>query len=144
MTSIEWTDELSIGVAEIDRQHKELFAQVNRLLDACHQARGKEAVAGIIAFLGDYVVRHFAAEEEYMARCGYQGLEPHRAEHRQFIERFAALRQRFEAEGPGVHIVVMVNNIVVNWLNKHIRNVDRAMGKFLRNRARPLRDDVHD
>lgn len=128
MAYIDWTDDLSVGVAQIDAQHKELFAQINRLFEACHQAKGKEAVGEIIAFLGNYVVEHFAMEERYMLALGYAGYEEHRAAHEEFIQRFSALRERFEKEGPGVHIVVMTNQVVVNWLNTHIRNMDKKLG----------------
>lgn len=66
MALIDWTEDLSVGVAEIDRQHQELFFQVNQLLEACHQAKGKEAVGKIVGFLENYVVRHSAKEEDYM------------------------------------------------------------------------------
>ena len=64
--AIEWSDNLSTGVAEIDNQHKELFRRINDLFDACNQGKGKSEVAGVMEFLESYVVEHFGKEENYM------------------------------------------------------------------------------
>jgi hemerythrin len=45
--AIEWTDDLAVGIVEIDNQHKELFHQINQLLEACNQGKGKETVGKI-------------------------------------------------------------------------------------------------
>ncbi|NLG83530.1 MAG: hemerythrin family protein, partial [Firmicutes bacterium] len=134
MALIEWSDDLSVGFPRIDAQHKELFAQVNELLEASHAARGKEVVGRILSFLEKYVVEHFNTEEEFMAAFDYPDLASHRAEHRQFVQDFSRLKEKFDAEGPGVNVIVMTNHAVVNWLNRHIRNSDKALGRFLKER----------
>ncbi len=49
---ISWTNDLSVGVQVIDDQHKEIFAQLNRLMDACNQGKGKQQIGEVIVFLG--------------------------------------------------------------------------------------------
>jgi len=56
----EWTQNLSIGVAEIDNQHKELFKRINNLLDAISQGKGKQELFAVLEFLEDYSKFHFA------------------------------------------------------------------------------------
>lgn len=129
-----WNDNLSVGVALIDEQHKGLFDQVERLLAACRQGKGGEAAAEVIRFLGDYVVSHFQAEERLMAGHGYPELAGHRALHQQFVTAFGELKAGFEARGAGVDLVVLTNRIVVEWLNEHIRQVDKKLGAFLSER----------
>ena len=34
---IQWTDDLAVNVLDIDNQHKELFARINRFFDAFEQ-----------------------------------------------------------------------------------------------------------
>lgn len=130
--AIEWTEDLAMGVTEIDNQHKELFRRINLLLDACNQHKAKDEVGQTIEFLGNYVVEHFGHEERYMDFYGYPESVDHKEHHRQFINSLQELKDRFEADGPGAHIIIMTNRAVVGWLNSHIRNVDRLLGAYLR------------
>jgi hemerythrin len=129
--AIEWTVDLSVGIAEIDEQHKELFKRINQLLEACNQGKGKETVGQTIEFLGNYVLEHFGSEEAQMIKYNYPDYSQHKAYHTEFIKSFSELKAKFEADGPGSHIVIMTNRVVVGWLNSHIRNVDKLFGAYL-------------
>ena len=58
-----WDDELSLGLEEIDNQHRELFRRMETLLEACVAGKAAEEVIGMLAFLDDYVAVHFRTEE---------------------------------------------------------------------------------
>jgi hemerythrin len=133
--AMEWTEDLSTGSAAIDDQHKELFKRIDALLEACRQGKGKAEVSKVIQFLDEYVVTHFSAEEKYMEAHHYPELARHKALHLEFIENFGDLKRELEEEGPGVHLVVKTNQMVVQWLLHHIRKVDRALGAFLKAKA---------
>ncbi len=129
---IQWTEDLSVGVNSIDNQHQELFSQINRLLDACNQGRGKQVIGEVFKFLEDYVVTHFNNEEFYMQKYNYPQYREHKEFHAQFIQKMGEMKKLLEEEGPGPHIVIMTNQVVVSWLNAHIRNVDKKLGAFLK------------
>jgi hemerythrin len=129
--AIQWTEDLSTGVAEIDSQHKELFLRVNGLIEACNQGKGRNEVEKVIRFLEDYVAEHFSAEENYMVKFSYPGYGIHRAQHLEFMEKFTNLKNQLESDGAGVHIVVKTNHIVVDWLKNHIRKTDKILASFL-------------
>ena len=48
---IEWNDELSVGIQEIDEQHKVLVGLVNEMHDAIHARHGSEVSSEILARL---------------------------------------------------------------------------------------------
>ncbi|MBS4025837.1 MAG: bacteriohemerythrin [Clostridia bacterium] len=131
-TSLQWTEDLAVGVDKIDSQHQELFSRINKLLDACNQGKGRETVDEIIKFLEDYVVTHFTLEEEHMAKYAYSGYSDHKEQHYQFINSFSKLKEKIEREGVGSHISIYTNQIVVDWLQDHITKTDKALGKFLK------------
>lgn len=137
--SLRWEPSLEIGIADVDEQHRELFRQVNDLLDAMRSRRGAEEVQRLLAFLERYIVEHFAAEERLMREAGYPGLGPHRVEHREFVRDFHSLRDDFEAAGPSPAVVVRLNVWLCGWLRRHASDTDQAMGRFLAERraARP-------
>lgn len=130
--SIIWTEDLSTGVETIDDQHKELFKRIDNLLDSCRLGKGKVEVKKMIQFLDDYVTIHFSEEEKYMQKYAYPEYDRHKGQHLEFTGNFMMLKNQLDNEGPGVHIVVATNQIVVDWLKNHIRKVDRALGSFLK------------
>jgi len=132
-----WEPALSVGVRVIDDQHKQLFAQLDDLLDALRSNRGKEKAGEVLKFLGDYVVKHFGAEEMLMRRGAYPGAPAHFAQHRTFLETLRALVAEFEAGGPSASLALKMTSQVGDWLRNHIRTTDLALAMFLREQRRP-------
>lgn len=129
---VEWTEDLETGVNEIDDQHREIFRRINGLLDACNHGKGKNEVDKVIRFLDDYVITHFGTEEKYMIDYEFPDYSSHKGQHSRFIKDFFDLKKQFETEGPGVHIVIMTNHMVVDWFLNHIRKIDKKLGEFLK------------
>ena len=130
--ALPWTPDLSTAVPEIDDQHKELIVRVDALLGALAQGKGREEIAQIIQFLGDYVVFHFGNEERYMKRYGYQNTTQHLAQHAQFVKTFGRLKDRLLLEGLDARSADEVRQLVVDWLINHIKFSDKALGLFLK------------
>lgn len=130
--ALQWSDELIVGVDAIDNQHKGIFSRVNNLLNAMAQGKGKDEVGRVIAFLADYVIKHFKAEEEIMAKNNYNGISSQKAEHAAFIKDFTGIKSEFEKNGVSTHLVLQVQNKLCNWLKNHIGNEDKKIGAFLK------------
>jgi len=130
--AIQWTEDLATDVPEIDTQHKELFSRINRLLESCNQGKGRTEVGKTISFLEEYVLIHFSTEEKIMLDHHYPDFAGHKAQHVHFMSNLDTLKQQFSKEGPSVHIILLTNHTVVDWLQSHIRKLDRALGAFLK------------
>lgn len=128
--AIEWTTNLSTGVVWQDRQHKELFKRINKLLDAMTVGLGKEEVLQLFNFLDEYFVVHFEAEEQAMNRCNYTNTVEHLAEHTGFIEDVSRLRKEAE-NGISTVLVAQVQKRVVDWLINHIGGIDKKLGECI-------------
>ena len=129
---VKWSPEYAVGVPEIDRQHQELFSKINDLLEACNRGEGKQVLGEVLAFLEEYVKVHFGTEEKAMIAQAYPEYAAHRGEHKEFIENFTRLKNKFEADGPGIWLVAQTNRVVVDWLINHITKTDTKLGAFLR------------
>jgi hemerythrin len=127
----EWTKELATGVKRIDDQHRELIAQANKLLEACYTIKGREMLGNIEALMEGCIAGHFATEEELMTDHAYPHYGAHRMAHQKVMARYAKLKDRFLKEGVGVHLVIMVNQLIISWLKSHIRDHDKALGEHL-------------
>lgn len=126
-----WTDDLTVGICEIDTQHRALFAQLEKLLDACMVGRELDEVMVMIAFLSDYAHTHFETEERLQRGAGYPGYEKHRAEHLLFRDTLDRFKVELVESGATRDFVLRVNQTLIDWLKTHIRNVDREMSEFL-------------
>jgi hemerythrin-like metal-binding protein len=106
---------------------------LNRLHTAMKQGRGKGELEGILVFLKDYTVTHFAMEEDLMAKHGYKGSDQHKAIHADLIRQVADLVARFQAGKAMLTLEVM--NFLEDWLVKHIQGEDYRFALDLRGRG---------
>jgi hemerythrin len=133
---IAWHDDLSVGVPEIDEQHRELISRVNRLFAALDQKVAAEEIADLFAFLESYVVVHFGTEERFMnehAGDGYAGELHHKSEHQAFVRDYREFRKDLAAGADPVFIQEF-KRWIANWYLLHIEKVDKGLGTFLQGR----------
>ncbi|HSW62830.1 MAG TPA: bacteriohemerythrin [Dissulfurispiraceae bacterium] len=131
---IAWHDDLSVGVAEIDEQHKELIARVVRLLSALDQRAAENEIRDLFTFLESYVVVHFGTEERYMKDYGDQGYpyaHHHKSEHKAFIRDFREFRADLDGALPAQIFINEFARWISNWYKLHIEKVDKGLGAFL-------------
>jgi hemerythrin len=125
-------DNLVLGVEQIDEQHRRIFQVTNQLLQARERGEGEKRLFALLAFLNQYVRDHFSLEENYMIRYGYGPYRDHFAKHLEFTGKFAEIQAAFLSEGPSLRLVVQTTRFLVEWLNQHIPNSDRAMIEFIK------------
>jgi hemerythrin len=128
--AIPWTPALAIGVSEIDHQHKELFLRIEQLVQGVSRGNATD-VERLLEFLGQYVVKHFGAEERWMLRSAYPDYVRHKAEHERFIRDYEHMTQEFREKGPNVLVGIRMNNWIAEWLMRHISRSDMELGRFL-------------
>jgi hemerythrin len=131
----EWTQDMAVGVVEIDSQHRALFEHLNRLVQAMSQGEAKKEIGQTLDFLSRYAQSHFATEEQYMTQYGYPSLETHRLQHRTFVREFSTWMAEFQAKGASVTLALDVHHRVTDWLVNHITRTDKLLGKFLQSRV---------
>jgi len=132
MTGMVWSSDLATGVADIDNQHKEIFARFDKLFAACSEGRGKEEVLRLLMFLEDYVKEHFAAEEKLQLRYGYPDYSAHKSQHTRFIADVDKLLGEFRNDGATLSLVILTNKTLASWLTQHIRKTDMEFATYLR------------
>lgn len=133
---VEWSDELSVGIEEIDEQHKLLTALINRMHEAIQERHGNQVVGEILDELTDYTRIHFAVEESLMRILDYPGYEEHHEHHRDLLEQVTDLKRKV-AEGKASIGFELMHFLKV-WLTKHIMEEDMLYsGFFLAAGARP-------
>ncbi len=128
-----WTPDLSVGVEQIDEQHKEWFKKAEALFEAGKNHQAKEYIGELLNFLSDYTKKHFADEEKYMLSIKYPDYPTQKKAHTAFIEQLAKLRADYDASGGSLMVILNANQMVVTWLTQHISNMDKKIGQFAKN-----------
>lgn len=132
--AIEWQDNLSIGVLEIDIQHKLLFDKFNSFLNAYNSDGDTDGTLRMFWFLEAYAITHFKEEEKLMQQVSFPAFPAHRQKHQAFIDQINQLKERLKAEGLSQALVTTMTNFITAWLIQHIFTEDRAIGDFINKR----------
>ncbi len=125
-----WTPALSVGVGLIDDQHKTWFEKAEKLFEAGKNNQAKEYVGELLDFLDSYTKKHFADEEKYMLSIRYPGYEEQKKAHMAFIAELTKLRNNYKESGGNITVIINANHMVIEWLTKHISNMDKKIGDY--------------
>ena len=129
MALIQWSEKLSVGVVEMDRQHQKLVSLVNRLYDAMASGQGDDIKKDILSELVMYTRVHFAAEERLMSQHNFPQLAAHKALHDQLTTKAVELNAKVQ-KGQMVPSVSL-GNFLKDWLTEHICQQDKQYGRFI-------------
>ena len=124
---MEWKSEYSIGIPEIDEEHKGLLACIARLDGALDARERKFAVYYTLGELDEYVRVHFTVEEVVMRLFDYPAREAHVRAHRSFAEYVKSMQQ--SALKRDVH--EEMSAFLRDWLVNHIMVTDRQYAEFV-------------
>ena len=133
MSIMTWKDTYSVGVAEIDQQHKKLIDLINQLDDAMSKGQGKTILEKILGDLINYCASHFALEEKLFDQHGYPDADDHKAKHKKMTEKVLSLQKQFQQEKMTITFDVM--DFLQKWLDKHILGTDKKYGPYLNSKG---------
>ena len=125
----EWSDELSVGVPSIDRQHKVLIGLINDLHNAMEAGTGAGEAKSVLKQLINYAKAHFIYEESLFMRYDYPATHEHLASHRNIEAKLAELKEKSSASDFDISQELM--NFLKNWLNNHILKEDMGYSDIL-------------
>jgi hemerythrin len=129
MASIEWSNDLSVGIEKIDEQHLKLIELLQGLEDAVRVGKDADLIEDTIVNLFNYAKVHFAVEEELLRKHKYPEEKLHQLEHSKFISKAFEFRENFDARKPGLNLEVV--NFLSSWIVNHIQITDQRYSKHL-------------
>lgn len=123
MPFMKWESNYSVGIEEIDEQHKKLFGMVNDYFDAAKRQESNDALKDLFAGLSAYVLIHFRFEEKYFGRFNYENAEKHKNSHRELTEKLSDLLVKYD-EGQLI-LAIEIGEFMRKWLISHICGTDQ-------------------
>jgi hemerythrin len=126
---VEWTESLSVGIQEIDEQHKVLINLINRLFD---ETIVNQAAVGVTEQILDeliqYTIVHFAVEESLFRIFDYPGIDSHMSRHVDLKAQVLELQKKIK-QGQAVNSDLLL--FLKKWLTNHILQEDKQYAPFL-------------
>lgn len=122
----EWNDDYSVGIEEIDKQHKHLIGIGAELMEMIkHHSHDDlyDDVIDAVERMKDYTVYHFATEERLMEQAGFEGLEEHKGEHERFIAKLDEV-DLSDLDSNQTEFIMDILNFISKWIFKHIIGAD--------------------
>lgn len=123
-----WSDDLSVGIQEIDEQHKILVDLLNELHTAVCEHKGSSVCRSILDRLVEYTRVHFAVEESLMRILGFPGHDDHKHEHELLTQQVFDLLHKLDSGKTAISFELF--HFLKIWLTKHIQEGDKQYARY--------------
>jgi hemerythrin len=123
---IVWRPEFSVGVEEIDNQHKELLNLVNDSINhSTGNAESERNFFDTIIRIGvNYLQNHFSTEEQIMVKTAYQNYDAHKKEHDDMIKTVSDMIDDIESGKTPLNLL-RFSLFLRDWFLNHIPTFDK-------------------
>jgi len=128
---IYWSDDFSVGVEEIDNDHRKLINIINESTTIMLFDENRHNLVDVINKLLDYTEYHFKHEEKLMQEYDYADAKEHKEYHKEMIQKveyFKELNKTKDYEDAAKEIIAYLKDWLINY---HIAKCDKDLGKFL-------------
>jgi hemerythrin len=124
---IDWLPIYSVHDELLDRQHQDLFAITNRLIDNYEKGAGDSytAIKELVVFISE----HFYTEQLVMMEHRYTNYNRHVNEHEYFIEKVKSFLQRQNDDQR--HLLLDMIKFLRDWIFTHTTSSDLKYGLLL-------------
>ncbi len=126
-----WTSDFSLGHQALDDEHEELFGRIGDLFQDLSQhvgdmVRFETCMNEIYSCMAD----HFKFEEDLMEGLRYPGLDTHKSEHEQLLERLGELARSLMAR-PNYEFMEDLERELKGWIVQHVTTLDVELAQAL-------------
>ncbi len=130
----QFTEDCILGLTEIDQEHRELFALINKVADMLknHYLPDRyEDIKDLLEELERYAEQHFANEEAYMESIRDPELILQRSQHVAFRDKIRDFSLKdIDDENMQREVLEGLMNYLAKWLYHHIIGSDIMIGKL--------------
>lgn len=128
-----WKDEYSVGIDEIDNQHKNFISLLNELYDAIQENKIKGELSSIFDKVINYAKLHFETEEGYFIKFNYPYAEEHIAAHKSLMSELLDKQRKLAVDEFELSFELM--DYMENWLVSHLGRLDKKYADYFKERG---------
>ena len=131
---LEWKEEMSVGIPEIDRDHKQFISLINELNRSITEGRKQAEIKERLQFIVEDATRHFRQEERFLLEWGYPDIESHTLSHTLALKALQRIQEAFIPYGldsEWVDAGLLLKSILIS----HILTEDMKYADYYRSRS---------
>ena len=137
---LKWTDTYSVGVSEIDKDHKVLLSLLNRCIKIANGSNNNKKLMVIFDELAAYTQYHFQREERIMKACECPQLSKHKKVHQLLIKEVQQHQREYEQ---GNLTVDSLLHFLYSWLNDHILGMDQSVASYYKGKEKDIQKTLY-
>jgi hemerythrin-like metal-binding protein len=118
-----WRKSKSVGVKDLDDQHRGMMRILNELHAAAMKGRVGEVAGPLLGQVSCASREHFSSEEELMEQTRYPGLAEHRAIHQALLAKAAEFLVRHDEGDMTAYVELLY--FVRDWFLDHLEREDK-------------------
>ena len=125
MNLINWREEFSVGVAEVDYEHQELIELINVLHRSVREGVTRQQVVDSLGEIYAQIAAHFALEEKYMRDTHYRAYPEHKEDHETLLDDLRDIMDEVEDDGEFDERRLSID--LDRWFSDHFRTHDAKL-----------------
>ena len=130
MSVLRWREELSLGIDDVDREHKELVELIGRLQRDLQAGANTNNVIGLLREIYTEIAAHFANEEKLMRLSHYRAYADHKEDHETLLDDLRDIIE--EVEDDGVLDESRLTDDLDRWFSDHFQTHDAKLHRLVR------------
>lgn len=130
---IEWKDSYSVGIEELDSQHRKLLELINQIGALAEKDLSKESCFAMLNAMIKYAQEHFYTEERYLEENAYPNYTQQKEAHESFVEDTFSMAQ--DLAGEGLLTLGGISIYLEDWYKDHILGFDQDYKAFFEKQA---------
>ena len=119
MISLEWNEEMSVGIDEIDIDHKKILSIIASIIEAIDTNSNAETIESYFSELALCTTAHFKQEEALMETLAFSDFMEHQKGHQAFLNKLPELKNKLLYSND-VEAAEEVSQFLYDWVIEHI------------------------
>ena len=132
MVSLQWRDDLNVGIDFIDTDHQKLAELLIELSSLLRPGEAQAAALEKLDEIIEFTRQHFRLEERLMMESDYDQFEQHKQTHETLLREIVTRRQKLTEGDEDVRREI--TGFLERWLMGHIVDSDMQLGAYLKRR----------
>lgn len=129
MSPISWREEFSIGLPDVDHEHRELIGMINELSGSLGPQAARPQIVEALGEIHARIAAHFALEEREMRTLKYIAIGEHKSDHERLLDDILDIMA--DVESPDRYDPALLDQRLSAWFTEHFRTHDARLHHWL-------------
>ncbi len=125
MSVLQWRDEFSLGIEEVDHEHRELIELIRDLQQKMQGGADPDRILEALGEIYAQIAAHFALEEKAMRVMNYPAYADHKEDHETLLDDLRDIMD--EVEDDGLLDEAQLTDDLDRWFSDHFKTHDAKL-----------------